>query len=94
MPAQQRLWAWLTPLIPKFLGSNVKTDTLMIWTSFLEVRYLLSSRTEALSASQYILGNKDPRRVQPIIDYLVQEVNQVDFNGESSFERALPILFL
>jgi len=40
MPAQQRLWAWVTPLIPKFLGSNVKTDTLMIWTSFLEVRYL------------------------------------------------------
>lgn len=43
MPAQQRLWAWVTPLIPKFLGSNVKTDTLMIWTSFLEVRYLLPS---------------------------------------------------
>src|SRR5258708_5319264 len=43
MPAQQRLWAWVTPLIPKFLGSNVKTDTLMIWTSFLEVRYLLQS---------------------------------------------------
>jgi len=44
--------------------------------------------------SQYILGNKDPRRVQPIIDYLVKEVKQVDFNGESSFERALPTLFL
>lgn len=35
--AQQRLWNWLTPLIPRALGSNVKPDTLTIWTSFLEV---------------------------------------------------------
>ena len=37
MDAQERLWEWLTPLFPKILGSTVKSDTLLIWTSFLEV---------------------------------------------------------
>ncbi len=35
---QESLWEWLTPKIDKMLGSNVKSDTLLIWTSFLEVR--------------------------------------------------------
>ncbi|KZT40114.1 hypothetical protein SISSUDRAFT_983884 [Sistotremastrum suecicum HHB10207 ss-3] len=67
--AQTRLWAWLTPLIPKMLDENVKTDTVPVWTSFLE----------------YIIENKDPRRVQPLIDYLVNQFSEMDCNGESSF---------
>ena len=35
--SQQRIWLWITPSFAKILGSNVKTDTLSIWTSFLEV---------------------------------------------------------
>lgn len=37
MSAQDRIWNWLTPLLKKVLDSNVKTDTLLVWTSFLEV---------------------------------------------------------
>ena len=40
--AQQNLWIWFAPLIPKALGPNVKPDTLTIWTSFLEVSGLFS----------------------------------------------------
>lgn len=36
--AQKRLWTWLTPLLTKILNSSVKTDTMLVWTSFLEVR--------------------------------------------------------
>jgi proteasome activator subunit 4 len=34
---QQRLWQWFKPLMKKIFNQNIKTDTLMIWTSFLEV---------------------------------------------------------
>jgi hypothetical protein len=37
--AQRRLWVWFTPFIRKIFSHNIKTDTLMIWTSFLEVRH-------------------------------------------------------
>lgn len=40
--AQDRLWAWGMPLIDKTLTSTVKTDTLSIWTSFLDVSQLTS----------------------------------------------------
>jgi proteasome activator subunit 4 len=48
--AQQRLWNWFTPLIPRALGSNVKPDTLTIWTSFIEVRPCLPFVFSAESA--------------------------------------------
>lgn len=35
--SQQKLWDWLSPQLSKILGTNVKTDTLNIWNSFLEV---------------------------------------------------------
>lgn len=38
LDGQQRLWDWFRPLMGKALGSNVKPDTLTIWTSFLEVK--------------------------------------------------------
>lgn len=37
MSKQSRLWEWFTPFI-KEIFKNIKTDTLSIWTSFLEVR--------------------------------------------------------
>lgn len=37
---QNALWDWLTPFFKK-LTSGLKTDTLVIWTSFLEVRVKL-----------------------------------------------------
>ncbi|EJD55475.1 hypothetical protein AURDEDRAFT_109790 [Auricularia subglabra TFB-10046 SS5] len=69
---QNQLWDWLTPMLPKVLGSNVKTDTLDIWTSFLE----------------YVFGNRDPRRSQPLVDYVVEQGLITDYNGESSFEAS------
>lgn len=34
---QEDLWKWFNPFIKQIFGQNIKTDTLMIWTSFLEV---------------------------------------------------------
>jgi proteasome activator subunit 4 len=30
--------------------------------------------------------HKDPRRLQPLVDYVLQEFKTTDYNGESSFE--------
>jgi len=35
--SQKRLWDWAMPLIKKTLDTKIKTDTLSIWSSFLEV---------------------------------------------------------
>jgi proteasome activator subunit 4 len=91
--AQKRLWVWFTPFIKKIFGQNIRTDTLAIWTSFLEVRYSLSMRTEPDLRSQYIFYKKDPRRVQPLLDYLLGEFKATDYNSESSFD-AIKILSL
>ncbi|TDL28808.1 ARM repeat-containing protein [Rickenella mellea] len=72
MTLQSRLWDWFTPLIGKVLGTTVKTDTLMIWSSFLE----------------YMFYCRDPRRVQPLVDYLLETFKSTDYNGESSFDAA------
>jgi len=69
---QQVLWEWTTPLLPKILGSNVKTDTLNIWTTFVE----------------YMFGGRDPRRSQPLVDYIVEQGVNADYNGESSIEAS------
>jgi len=34
---QTKIWNWLTPNINKIFKQNIKTDTLAVWTSFLEV---------------------------------------------------------
>ncbi|KZP32253.1 hypothetical protein FIBSPDRAFT_907345 [Athelia psychrophila] len=67
--AQAKLWNWFTPLIQRTLSQNVKTDTITIWTSFLE----------------YIFYNHDPRRIQPLVDFLFNQFHTVEFSGESSF---------
>ncbi|TFK30307.1 hypothetical protein FA15DRAFT_662249 [Coprinopsis marcescibilis] len=70
MENQDKLWTWFTPFIETILKKNVKSDTLSIWTSFLE----------------YIFYKKDPRRVQPLVDYLVQSFRSLDYNPEMSFD--------
>ncbi|RDB28522.1 Proteasome activator complex subunit 4 [Hypsizygus marmoreus] len=74
---QQKLWEWFTPMMGKILRQNIKTDTMMIWTSFLE----------------YIFYHKDPRRVQPLVDFIVNEFNMIDFNAEMTFD-AVKVLSL
>ncbi|KAG8888929.1 hypothetical protein FRB98_006471 [Tulasnella sp. 332] len=68
--AQDRLWTWGMPLMQKVFSSTLKTDTLSIWASFLE----------------YVFTNKDPRRLQPLLDWIVKQGLNMDFNAESSFE--------
>jgi proteasome activator subunit 4 len=35
--AQDRIWQWFAPYIKKTLGQSMKTETVPIWTSFVEV---------------------------------------------------------
>ncbi|KAI0076264.1 hypothetical protein K474DRAFT_1757648 [Panus rudis PR-1116 ss-1] len=53
-------------------------DTIPIWTSFLE----------------YVFCNRDPRRVQPLVDQLFEEFRAVDFNGESTFDAIKVLCFM
>jgi proteasome activator subunit 4 len=67
---------------------NIKTDTLTIWVSFLEVYlhvpdYFVSP---ALIDFQYMFYHKDPRRVQPLMDFIVDAFTHLDFNAELSFD--------
>ncbi|KAH7914507.1 hypothetical protein BJ138DRAFT_1143879 [Hygrophoropsis aurantiaca] len=68
--AQNRIWEWFLPHIKKTLGQNMKTETVPIWTSFLE----------------YLFHKKDPRRLQPLVDHLVDQFNTMDYNGQSSLD--------
>ncbi|KAI0359128.1 hypothetical protein OH77DRAFT_1473765 [Trametes cingulata] len=45
-------------------------ESLSVWSSFFE----------------HVFYNKDPRRLQPIVDRIMEEFRTVDFNGESTFE--------
>jgi len=36
--------------------------------------------------TQYIFYKRDPRRAQPLVDYLCEEFHSMDYNGESSFD--------
>lgn len=42
---------------------------------------------------QFVFFNKDPRRVQPLVDYLVEEFNTVDFNAESTSDVVKVLCF-
>ncbi|KAF8624763.1 hypothetical protein AX15_005657 [Amanita polypyramis BW_CC] len=73
---QLRLWEWFIPFIGQIL-KDIKTDTLSVWTSFLE----------------YVFHNKDPRRVQALVDYVSKEFQVLDFNAELAFD-AVKVLSL
>lgn len=67
---QKQLWNWFNPKIPILFGQNIKSDTLLIWTSFLE----------------YVFYQKDPRRLIPIVDFLTEAFMSLDFSSEMSFD--------
>ncbi|KZV77572.1 hypothetical protein PENSPDRAFT_621096 [Peniophora sp. CONT] len=73
------LWGWALPLIKTALGSGIKTDTLPVWTSFLE----------------YIFFHKDPRRPgrQELLDHVLAEFNATDYNDESSLRAVKALAF-
>ncbi|KAL7285721.1 hypothetical protein ACG7TL_000826 [Trametes sanguinea] len=50
--------------------SQKSNESLSVWSSFFE----------------HVFYNKDPRRLQPIVDRIMEEFENVDFNGESTFE--------
>ncbi|KAI0274846.1 hypothetical protein BC834DRAFT_814888 [Gloeopeniophorella convolvens] len=77
MQGQERLWNWAMPLFKTTFGSKIKTDTLPVWMSFLE----------------YMFHKRDPRRYQALVDYLVQEFQFTDYNGESSLNAVKALCF-
>ncbi|KAI0639143.1 hypothetical protein C8Q77DRAFT_1152142 [Trametes polyzona] len=54
----------------KTIFSQKSNESLSVWSSFFE----------------HVFYNRDPRRLQPIVDHIMEAFNTVDFNGESSFE--------
>lgn len=68
--AQDRIWQWFAPYIKKTLGQSMKTETVPIWTSFVE----------------YMFHHKDPRRLQPLVEHIVEQFETMDYNGPSSLE--------
>ncbi|KAF5355656.1 hypothetical protein D9756_004216 [Leucocoprinus leucothites] len=67
---QESLWAWFTPHMKKIFSQNIKTDTLPIWSSFVE----------------YMFYHRDPRRIQPLVDYIVGAFRSLDYNAEMAFD--------
>ncbi|KAH9921997.1 uncharacterized protein BXZ73DRAFT_91690 [Epithele typhae] len=57
--------------------SQKTNDTLAVWSSFFE----------------HVFYNKDPRRLQPLVDHIMEEFNTVDFNGETTFEAVQVLCF-
>ncbi|KAI0828367.1 hypothetical protein BC628DRAFT_1417934 [Trametes gibbosa] len=54
----------------KTIFSQKSNESLSVWSSFFE----------------HVFYNKDPRRLQPIVDNIMAAFNEVDFNKESTFE--------
>ncbi|KAI0050704.1 hypothetical protein FA95DRAFT_1581074 [Auriscalpium vulgare] len=75
--SQKRVWDWAMPIIKKTFGTRIKTDTLPIWTSFVE----------------YLFHKRDPRRHQILMDYLLDEFQNTDYNGESSLAAVKSLSF-
>ncbi|KAJ3576138.1 hypothetical protein NP233_g640 [Leucocoprinus birnbaumii] len=67
---QESLWAWFTPHMKKIFSQNIKTDTLPIWSSFVE----------------YMFYHRDPRRIQPLVDCIVNAFRSLDYNAEMAFD--------
>ncbi|KAH7880399.1 uncharacterized protein C8R40DRAFT_1165366 [Lentinula edodes] len=67
---QKKLWQWFKPYFKVIFNQNLKSDTVGVWSSFLE----------------YIFYKTDPRRVQPLVDYLFELFETADLNTELSFD--------
>ncbi|ESK98482.1 membrane protein [Moniliophthora roreri MCA 2997] len=74
---QKTVWKWYRPYIKKIFGINLKSDNVTIWTSFLE----------------YLFYNKDPRRIQPLFEHILDMYKNLDYNTELSFD-AIKVLSL
>ncbi|KAI0724287.1 hypothetical protein C8T65DRAFT_714470 [Cerioporus squamosus] len=61
----------------KAIFTQKSNDTLPVWASFLE----------------HVFYNKDPRRLQPLVDRIVEEFQGVDFHGESTFDMIQVLYF-
>ena len=92
---QTEFWDWFKPYIPKVFDHS-NNDLVSIWTSFIEVRQpsLHIYNPKVLTwPIQHMFFNKDPRRMQPLVDYLVKEFHAVDFNAESTFDVVKVLCF-
>ncbi|KAJ7102239.1 hypothetical protein B0H15DRAFT_813790 [Mycena belliarum] len=67
---QDALWQWFQPIMVNIFGPNLKTDTVTIWASFLE----------------YVFYNKDPRRLQPLVNHLMKIWTNMDYDPELAFD--------
>ncbi|KAJ7456675.1 hypothetical protein FB451DRAFT_613190 [Mycena latifolia] len=67
---QDALWRWFQPVMVNIFGQNLKTDTVTIWASFLE----------------YVFHNKDPRRLQPLVNHLMTIWTTMDYDPELAFD--------
>ncbi|KAJ7130046.1 hypothetical protein C8R43DRAFT_1025561 [Mycena crocata] len=67
---QDMLWKWFSPVMVDIFSQNLKTDTVTIWSSFLE----------------YLFYNKDPRRFQPLVNHLIHLWTTLDYEPELAFD--------
>ncbi|KAJ7275353.1 hypothetical protein B0H12DRAFT_1086888 [Mycena haematopus] len=67
---QHKLWQWFQPIMVNTFSHKLKTDTVTIWASFLE----------------YLFHNKDPRRLQPLVDHLINLWTTMDYQPELAFD--------
>ncbi|KAJ7655130.1 hypothetical protein DFH06DRAFT_491600 [Mycena polygramma] len=67
---QHVLWQWFQPIMVDIFSHKLKTDTVTIWSSFLE----------------YLFHNKDPRRLQPLVDHLMNLWTTMDYQPELAFD--------
>ncbi|KAJ6574791.1 hypothetical protein B0H19DRAFT_1254444 [Mycena capillaripes] len=67
---QNALWQWFQPIMVNIFSQKLKTDTVTIWASFLE----------------YLFHSKDPRRLQPLVDHLMNLWTTMDYQPELAFD--------
>ncbi|KAF7319927.1 Membrane protein [Mycena kentingensis (nom. inval.)] len=66
----KKLWDWFRPVMVKIFSQNLKTDTISIYESFVG----------------YLLHNRDPRRLQPLVDHIMELWETMDFQPELTFD--------
>ncbi|KAK7064490.1 membrane protein [Favolaschia claudopus] len=67
---QKKLWQWFQPIMVDIFSQQLKTDTVTIWASFLG----------------YLFHSKDPRRLQPLMDHIMNLWTNMDFQPELAFD--------
>ncbi|KAJ7042558.1 hypothetical protein C8F04DRAFT_1076309 [Mycena alexandri] len=67
---QKVLWQWFQPIMVQIFSQKLKSDTVTIWSSFLG----------------YLFHSKDPRRLQPLMDHLMNLWETMDYQPELAFD--------